>query len=199
MGTARVPDTAVGVSSASVASGVFGTTRTHSLLPAMSSVTSSMGSARRSLMVNPWEWQRIAPTRTHCPSTGIGGDCPRILFVSTRPFHSSRLWPNSTALSIHGRRLAASGCLKYWTGRLPSRWAFVTARSMSRAVDEGSAMRGAVICPSAAICCTSSRMLFAPAPEAAWYVMLDSHSTWPPLKSPASAMSIRLTVQFGPA
>ena len=41
-------------------------------------------------------------------------------------------------------------------------------------------------------------MFLAPAPDAAWYVMALTHSTSPALKSPAIAMSMRLTVQLPP-
>jgi hypothetical protein len=43
----------------------------------------------------------------------------------------------------------------------------VTARSMSRMADAGSASRRFALSPIFAICSTSSRMLAAPAPDAA--------------------------------
>ena len=39
----------------------------------------------------PFRVQRMAPTRTQIPSTGIGLLVPRILLVSRKPFSSSRL------------------------------------------------------------------------------------------------------------
>jgi hypothetical protein len=52
--------------------------------------------------------------------------------------------------------------------------------------------------PSARIWATSSRMFLAPAPDAAWYVAHDTHSTHPCRKRPMVAISIKLMVQLPP-
>lgn len=84
-----------------------------------------------------WEWQRIDPTLTHVPSTGISffgsgsgsstlrevgatapieanSPVPRILFVSYMPFHSSldRPVPSFISLSMKGSNDPASGAEK---------------------------------------------------------------------------------------
>ena len=103
----------------------------------------SRRAARRacSLMVSAWLWQRIAPTRTQMPSTGIGrcrrgrGSC----WSRPAPFHSSRLWPLPRSLSIQGSRLPASGTPKCSVGKLAvAQRSSATARSMSRIAEAGS-------------------------------------------------------------
>src|SRR5579863_3992255 len=117
MATSRVPETAVGVRSRSVASLLLGMTRTHSLVSARICSISGRGTSRFILITNPWLWQRIVPTRTQIPSTTTGGLRPRILLDSAMPFHSSRVWPPDTSLSIQARRLPASGAPNSSLGR----------------------------------------------------------------------------------
>ncbi|MOA41617.1 hypothetical protein D3C78_1635960 [compost metagenome] len=93
---------------------------------------------------------------------------PRILLVSAWPFHSSRLWPFGSSLSIHGIRLPASGTPKWSTGNSALRWVSATLRSMSRMALAGLARSSATAALIAPICLISSRMFCAPAPEAAW-------------------------------
>src|SRR5471030_3436182 len=113
-GIVRLPVAAAGDRSRTDASRVFGTTFTHWLLDAMMSWISSIGTSFFSLMVSACEWLRMAPMRTHRPSTGIAFEPksaprPRILLVSAPPFHSSFDWPLPRSLSIHGIRLPARG------------------------------------------------------------------------------------------
>src|SRR5690349_19722813 len=75
-GMVRLPVTAAGVRSRIEASRVFGTNFTHWLSLAMMSLISSSGTSFFSLMVSACEWQRIAPMRTHRPSTGMIGAAP---------------------------------------------------------------------------------------------------------------------------
>ena len=119
-------------------------------------------------MVNPWLWQRMAPIRTQMPSTGMGLSVPRILLASAKPFHSSRVSPPSILRSIQGIRLAARGTPKASVGRSLLASVAETLRSISRMKVAGSASRSLLASPITFICSTSSRMLRAPAPEAAW-------------------------------
>ncbi len=167
-GTFSVPVTAAGERPSSVSSLVLGITVTHSLASAMILVSSLMLTSFLSLTVRPWEWQRMELTRTQMPSTGMVFFVPRILLVSTMPFHSSRLWPFFISESIQGRRLAASGWPKTFLGKALSRSADSTHLSSSRAAVAGLARSFFDAAPTKAICSTSSRMLLAPAPEAAW-------------------------------
>ena len=91
---------------------------------------------------------------------------PRILFVSAIPFHSSRVWPFSMALSIHGIRLPARGAPSAAVGN-PLRMAAVINRSSARILLSESSSP-APASPRAFICATSSRICLAPAPDAAW-------------------------------
>ncbi len=77
-----MPDMAAGLSSFNVAALSFGTHLTHSLELRISDSISSMGTFFFSLIVNPWAWHRIEPTRTQIPSTGMGLGVSRILLVS---------------------------------------------------------------------------------------------------------------------
>src|SRR5471032_2246671 len=142
-GIVRLPVAAAGDRSRTDASRVFGTTFTHWLLDAMMSWISSIGTSFFSLMVSACEWLRMAPMRTHRPSTGIAFEPksaprPRILLVSAPPFHSSFDWPLPRSLSIHGIRLPASGapnCLV--SSAVKPCWVASTWRSISRIADAG--------------------------------------------------------------
>ena len=96
--------------------------------------------------------------RNRRPSTGIGEAVARILLVSAWPFHSSRLWPLSSCLSIHGIKLPASGTPKLSTARSPLRVSAVTLRSISRMADAGFASSVATWLCSWPIWVSSSRM-----------------------------------------
>src|SRR5690606_37754739 len=121
-GTFRVPVTAVGVRSRTLASFSLGTTLDQGLCASSMASISASGTSLFSLMVSAWLWQRMAPIRTQIPSTGIGRPLrPMILLVSAWAFHSSRLWPLGSCLSIHGIRLPASGTPKLSAGKLSSR------------------------------------------------------------------------------
>ncbi len=167
-GMLRVPVTAAGVSSRAVMSRSLGITFTQSLWAASRASISASGTSFFSLMVKAWLWQRRAPMRTHRPSTGMAAfSIPRILLVSAWPFHSSRLWPLSSLVSIQGMRPPASGTPKLSTGRVPERVFSVILRSMSRMAEAGSASSTATSSRSSPIWVTSSRMWRAPPPEAA--------------------------------
>ena len=87
-------------------------------------------------MVRAWLWQRIAPIRTHVPSIGIGLlSRPKILLVSTEPFHSSLLCPLSRLTSIQGIKDPAKGAPNSWVGKLLERNVSATLRSISK-IDE---------------------------------------------------------------
>ncbi|MNN61847.1 hypothetical protein D3C81_1771050 [compost metagenome] len=146
----------------------FGTSLTHGLCWLIMPSMSAIGTSLFSLMVSAWLWQRMAPMRTQIPSTGIGLlKRPRILLVSAWAFHSSRLCPFGSSLSIHGIRLPASGTPKFSVGKASPRMASATLRSMSRMALAGLARSSATAAWVAPICLISSRMFCAPAPEAA--------------------------------
>mmetsp|Transcript_26543 Transcript_26543/g.63445 ORF Transcript_26543/g.63445 Transcript_26543/m.63445 type:complete len:230 (+) Transcript_26543:38-727(+) len=166
-GTRREPLTAAGERPLIVSSLLFGTTRTHSLCEAMACSTSARGTSCVSFTVIAWEWQRMEAIRTHCPSTGIAFVDPKILFVSKKPLSSSLVWPSSTALSIHGISDPASGTPKFAVGNSGERIIPETAASRWRMLARSSMSAGSTS-PMAFICETSSRMFFAPAPDAAW-------------------------------
>lgn len=159
---------AAGVSWARVASLLFSTTLIQSLSSRSICSMSLMGISCLSFMVRAWEWERMAPMRTQIPSMGTRGLFCRILLVSAWPFHSSRVCPSSTSRSIQGMREPARGTPNSSVGRaLPWR-AALTVRSISRIAEAGSASSVAALCWRAPIWFRSSRMLRAPAPEAAW-------------------------------
>ena len=169
IGTVRVPVIAAGVSSLTVISRTFGTTFTHLLCFAIMSVISFNGTSLFILIVSAWLWHRMAPTRTQVPSIGTGlFSRPRILFVSAWPFHSSLLWPFSSCLSIHGITEQASGTPKNSFGYASDRTCSDTFRSMSRMAPAGSSSSVLTEAWADPICLSNSRILFAPAPEAAW-------------------------------
>mmetsp|Transcript_26606 Transcript_26606/g.64656 ORF Transcript_26606/g.64656 Transcript_26606/m.64656 type:complete len:206 (+) Transcript_26606:138-755(+) len=168
-GHRRVPDTCAGESCLSVASLVLGTRTDHSLYSPIAFSISASGIACLSLMVMAWLWHLIAPTRTQVPSMGMGVALPRILLASAWPFHSSLVWPFSIAASIHGISEPANGAPKLAVGSpstLPARIS-ETLRSRSRMLALSSISLGSTLPAIAPICATSSRMFFAPAPEAA--------------------------------
>mmetsp|Transcript_30 Transcript_30/g.68 ORF Transcript_30/g.68 Transcript_30/m.68 type:complete len:204 (-) Transcript_30:496-1107(-) len=166
-GTFNVPLIAAGERRLRVSSFVLGTTSTHSLCAAIAASISDMGMSRLSLMVSAWLWQRMEPMRTQQPSMGMRSVVFKILLVSATPFHSSFVWPSSTALSIHAIRLPARGAPKLSVGKESAVMTVVTARSRPRMSPRGSLSAGSTA-PMASICPTSSRMFLAPAPEAAW-------------------------------
>ena len=111
----------------------------------------------------------MALMRTQQPSIGIRpGARPRILLVSVTPFHSSRVWPLSMAVSIQGMRLPARGAPKLAMGNDGWRRVSTTLRSRSRMAAAGLSSSCSAFSPTSRIWLTSSRMFFAPAPEAAW-------------------------------
>jgi hypothetical protein len=101
----------------SVASLLLGTTLTQALSAAIMASMSASGTSFLSLKVRAWLWQRMAPTRTQKPSTGVSR-CrtarpgARILLVSAPAFHSSRLTPLPRSLSIQGISEPPSGTPK---------------------------------------------------------------------------------------
>mmetsp|Transcript_54005 Transcript_54005/g.110238 ORF Transcript_54005/g.110238 Transcript_54005/m.110238 type:complete len:204 (+) Transcript_54005:206-817(+) len=166
-GTVSLPLTAAGERCVRVSSLVLGTRRTHSLCEAMVASMSDSAMSPFSFSVIAWLWQRMAPTRTHCPSIGIWVVVPRILFVSATPFHSSFVWPFSIALSIQGMREPARGAPKLEAGKASLLMAAVTAVSSLR-MSPLSSLRLSSTAPIFSICLMSSRMFLAPAPEADW-------------------------------
>src|SRR5450830_1902407 len=137
-GIVSVPVTATGVRSLMVASRVLGTTLAQGLSAAIMASMSATGTSFLSLKVRAWLWQRMAPTRTQKPSTGMAGalkpsPMPRILLVSAMPFHSSRLTPLPRSLSIQGIRLPPRGTPKLAvSASLRLRCLAMTLRSISR-------------------------------------------------------------------
>ncbi|MCY1556211.1 hypothetical protein D9M68_929440 [compost metagenome] len=127
-----------------------------------------------SLKVRAWLWQRMAPTRTQKPSTGMAGalkpsPMPRILLVSAMPFHSSLDMPLPRSLSIQGISEPPSGTPKLAVSALVSaRCLAITLRSISRMALLGSSSRDFTSALSVPYCVSSSRMCWAPPPDAAW-------------------------------
>ena len=104
---------------------------------------SASGTSRFSLMVRPWLWQRMAPTRTHRPSTGIGrGLAPEDLVGLGVAL------PLLAALAVVqvACRSTAGGCRRAgrrsaWSGSSRRAGSPATSRSMSRIADAGSSSR----------------------------------------------------------
>ena len=152
-GTLRVPVTAAGVSSRTLTSRWFGTSLTQGLCWLIRPSMSVSGTSLFNLMVSAWLWQRMAPTRTQIPSTGIGFlKRARILLVSAWAFHSSRLCPLGSSLSIQGIRLPPSGAPKCSVGKASLRRVSATLRSMSRIALAGLARSSATDAWAAPIC-----------------------------------------------
>ena len=135
---------------------------------------SATGTSFFSLKVSAWLWQRMAPTRTQKPSTGMAGEPkpsprPMILLVSAMPFHSSRETPLPRSLSIQGISEPPSGTPKLAVSspdRL--RCLAMTLRSISRMALLGSSSSALTSAFSVPYCVSSSRMCCAPPPLAAW-------------------------------
>ena len=151
-----VPVTATGVRCCKVASRVLGTTLTHWLSAAIMASMSATGTSFFSLKVRAWLWQRMAPTRTQKPSTGIAGllkpsPKPKILFDSAMPFHSSldmphpissRFLPIPRSLSIQGMSEPPRGTPKLEVSApVRARCLSMTLRSISKMALLGSSSK----------------------------------------------------------
>ncbi|MNV63821.1 hypothetical protein D3C71_1564350 [compost metagenome] len=162
---------------------MLGTTFTHSLSDAIMASMSAEGTFFLSLKVSAWLWQRMAPTRTQKPSTGMAAEpkpspMPRILLVSAMPFHSSLdvpqpgsswWWPIPRSLSIQGIRLPPRGTPKLAVSALlRARCLAITLRSISRMALLGSSSSAFTSVFSVPYCVSNSRMCWAPPPDAAW-------------------------------
>ena len=153
-----------------LSSRVFGTTRTQSLAVASIASISASGTSRRSLIVSAWQWQRIAPMRTQIESTGIASlpRRPRILLrlgaalplLAAHAVAEVLVDPRDQAAGErHAEVLGGEALVAQDAGDLA-----VDVEDRRRRIVEQFA-RDACASP---ICCSSSRMFCAPAPDAAW-------------------------------
>ena len=146
-----------------------GTNLTHSLSSAIRLSMSAIGTSLFSLMVSAWLWQRMAPTRTQMPSTGIGvaraenlvGLGESLPFLAALAVSHLPVDPGEHC----SRQGIAEFLLRSWLAAQGWRRPSGRCRGWPTPDSASSATEPCRARPSAS---SSSRMLGAPAPEAAW-------------------------------
>ena len=158
---------------ASLSARVFGTTCTQSLSAAIMASISASGTSDFSLIVSDWLWQRIAPMRTQIESIGTGAAPPargRGSCWSRRRPSTPRGWCRRRGR----RRSRESGCRRAARRSARSRRPTSTRcarRCAGRSRGSPTSDRRADRAPRRAAlpyCVSSSRMCWAPPPDAAW-------------------------------